>query len=379
TGKDIDLVVVGSAAELGRNLARQFGGDWREHERFGTGCWTPEEAGLQVELASVRRERYARPGELPLVEAGTLDEDLKRRDFSVNSMALRLWPVPAGALLDPCGGRAALEAGLLRVIHPDSFLDDPTRACRAARFAARLDFRLEAETRVALRRLLGTELGRAAVERVSGARWWSEWEQICAEANPAACVRQVLSWGIGELLGLAALEDEVTTGRESGRGLPWEDGLQQLRQGGEWSAAGALALVLAGRDCSAALARFERRGRPAERLQHRAGVLQRLGSVLDAAEGLVELDDCLGPCDAVERLLLASSGSVRAEAVRRWEAEAQACRPVISGHDLVAAGWSEGPELGRALTRVRRAQLEGTVSTAAEALDMLGSRAEDKG
>jgi tRNA nucleotidyltransferase/poly(A) polymerase len=125
---DLDLAVEGDAVEL----ARRLGAEPVAHERFSTA--TVDLDGVRVDLARTRAETYPHPGALPEVEPAPLERDLARRDFTVNAMALPL--DGRGQLVDPHGGRVDLRAGLLRVLHPGSFADDPTRALRAARYAA---------------------------------------------------------------------------------------------------------------------------------------------------------------------------------------------------------------------------------------------------
>ncbi len=134
----LDVAVEGDAAAVARNL----GGEVLEHAPFLTavtrlGDW-------ELDLTSTRTETYPAPGALPEVEPATLAEDLPRRDFSINAIA---WPLQGDEeLIDPLSGLADLRSGLLRVLHDGSFIDDPTRALRAARYAGRLDFELEAKT-----------------------------------------------------------------------------------------------------------------------------------------------------------------------------------------------------------------------------------------
>ncbi len=152
---DIDLVVEGDAAAL----ATRLGGEVVEHERFATA--KADLDGHEVDIATARAESYPHPGALPEVQptAGIAD-DLARRDFTINAMAIPLRRDPE--LIDPHRGREDLEAGLLRVLHGGSFEDDPTRALRAARYAARFDFELEPETAALLGR---ADLSTVSVDR----------------------------------------------------------------------------------------------------------------------------------------------------------------------------------------------------------------------
>ena len=136
--RDLDLVVEGDAIMLVEELVVRFGGRAGVHRSFGTASWIALD-GSSVEIASARREHYSRPGALPDVAPASLEEDLARRDFSINAMALSL-SAEEPRLVDPFGGREALAKRELRVLHGHSFDDDPTRVLRALRFCSRLDF-----------------------------------------------------------------------------------------------------------------------------------------------------------------------------------------------------------------------------------------------
>jgi tRNA nucleotidyltransferase (CCA-adding enzyme) len=140
--KDLDLVVVGNARSLARDLTRRHHATYREHRAFGTAAVVFDD-GLFVDLATSRRDIYAHPAALPRIEPSDLHADLRRRDFTINCIALNLAPRRFGVLVDPLDGRADLRDRKLRVLHERSFIDDPTRALRAIRFAARLGFAVE--------------------------------------------------------------------------------------------------------------------------------------------------------------------------------------------------------------------------------------------
>jgi len=181
---DVDLVVVGDAA----GLAARLGGADVEHERFGTA--KVEVEGHEVDVATARNETYPRPGALPVVApAQNVEEDLERRDFTINAMAIPLDGEPR--LIDPRGGRKDLERGLLRVLHDRSFEDDPTRAIRAARYASRYGFTLEPGTDALLRR---TDLA-----TVSADRRRAELERLAAEPAGRVGLGLLAGWGIIDL------------------------------------------------------------------------------------------------------------------------------------------------------------------------------------
>ena len=163
--RDVDLIVDSascSAEDLAR-AAAPVGAEVVSHDRFGT--VRLQDASAALDLAGTRSEHYARPGALPSVAPGSVEQDLRRRDFTVNAMALPLSREARRslrperrekepALLAPEGARGDLQARVLRILHPRSFHDDPTRALRAARLAARLGFRLSRGSRSALRSAL---------------------------------------------------------------------------------------------------------------------------------------------------------------------------------------------------------------------------------
>ncbi len=147
--RDIDIVVAGDAVACAHILARRLGGVVAKTSRFGTAVLML--GNLRIDLAMARTEYYPRPGALPEVSPGMLTDDLWRRDFTVNAMAMDITPDAFGRLLDPTGGRADLAARLIRVLHSASFRDDATRMLRAVRLAHRLGFALAAPTGELLR------------------------------------------------------------------------------------------------------------------------------------------------------------------------------------------------------------------------------------
>ncbi len=139
---DVDIAVEGDAIEFARALAETLDGRATPHERFGTAVVSYGD-DARVDVVTTRTEFYDAPAALPTVERAGLREDLFRRDFTINAMAASLKPADFGRLIDPFGGRADLEAGVLRVLHNLSFIDDPTRIFRGIRYEARYGLRLE--------------------------------------------------------------------------------------------------------------------------------------------------------------------------------------------------------------------------------------------
>lgn len=190
---DFDLVVEGSAPELARACAQAWGGTVNVHVPFGTATWlTP--VGLALDFASTRTETYPQPAQLPVVRVpATLAEDAGRRDFTINSLALGLTP-HLGQLFDPSNGQADLRARLIRVLHPLSFRDDPTRLFRAVRYEQRLNFTIVPET-LAL-------ISNAPLEQLTPDRVRHELELIFAEANAVHMLTRLETLGVLVRLGM---------------------------------------------------------------------------------------------------------------------------------------------------------------------------------
>ena len=202
---DFDLVVEGDAIALGESLASKFGGSISSHRRFGTAKWQLdlEHNGLKgalilegaelpetIDFVSARTEFYSHPTALPSVTEGSIKLDLHRRDFSINTLALRLDGRYYGQLLDPWGGGKDIRSKQIRVLHSLSFVDDPTRMLRAARLEQRLGFSIESRTMELLDRAL------PLLENVSGERIRSELTSILKEANIGPIMHRLKQLGL---------------------------------------------------------------------------------------------------------------------------------------------------------------------------------------
>ena len=183
---DVDLTVEGDGISFARQVTNRYGAGLALFERFSTARLVFPD-GLKVDIASTRRESYADPAALPDVMTASLEEDLFRRDFTINAMAIQLNLAHWGALRDPFGGREDLKDKTLRVLHDRSFVDDPTRIFRAIRFAERFGFRIEPDTG----RLLARASRANLVARLSGPRLANEIFALMKEAHPDAAIRRL--------------------------------------------------------------------------------------------------------------------------------------------------------------------------------------------
>jgi tRNA nucleotidyltransferase (CCA-adding enzyme) len=194
---DLDLVVEGDALPLARQLAKGRDGKLVTHPRFGTA--TLQYGAFSIDLVTARSETYAEPGALPTVKPGSIQDDLFRRDFSINAMAVSIDPARFGDLVDPYGGKSDLDRHLIRVLHQRSFKDDPTRVWRALRYEQRLGFRLEFDTTTQLQR------DATIMERISGDRLRHELERILEEDYPEKVFYRAERLGVLRHLHLALM------------------------------------------------------------------------------------------------------------------------------------------------------------------------------
>lgn len=371
--RDVDLIVEPrgdvDAARLAREAAPD-GAKVQTHERFGTA--SIETAEGEVDLAGLRRERYAHAGALPQVEPGTLEDDLLRRDFTVNALALPLTGAarrkPAD-VIDPCDGLADLAAKRLRILHEASFKDDPTRALRAARLAPRLGFSLARGTRNALR----DALREGVFGKVSGDRFRREVDRCFEDAqlgqNPTEALRRLADWHVLTAIepGLELPRKAVAPLRRLGRALevpPWRG--PRVRPGGAGLAVWLAEVPPALRRRT--LERLAVRGELASRIAGFARARDQWLRQLRGTRGRGGVDGALTEIDEERLYALHAFGEAPVRRrIARWAAEDRYRRAPVTGSDLVELGL-DGPAVGKALERIRAAYLDGAVQNREEAL-----------
>jgi tRNA nucleotidyltransferase (CCA-adding enzyme) len=333
--RELDVAVEGDVEPI----ARRLGAGATVHERFGTA--TVESGGCRFDLASARAESYARPGALPDIRPAGIDEDLRRRDVTVNALALDL---RSGALRAVEHAREDLAAGRLRVLHDASFGDDPTRLWRIARYAARLGFELEERTAA----LAAAAVAAGALETVSGPRVGNELRLALAEPDPMAALEAAAGLGIAPWLTV----DRELAGAALGL-LPPGEGRADL-------VVLAASLTLPAGDADVLLA--ERCFGAAERAVVRACARapDLAAAMIDAAPRPSALARLL--CGLpVEAVALAGAHGAGGPA-RRWLEDLRHVALAISGDDLLAAGVPRGPQIGLRLAAALDLRLDGELA-----------------
>lgn len=349
---DLDLVVVGDVRPLATRLAAGEG-PVRVHGRFGTAT-VRGPADMRFDLATARAERYPHPGALPEVSPAPIAEDLERRDFTANTLALGLSGPDSGQLLGVPGAVQDIAARRLRILHERSFHDDPTRLLRLARYAGRLGFAVERGTA----ERAGEAVAAGAPATVSGARLGAELALLAGERDPVAGFETMRALGIDSAIA-------------PGFGIDDPGAVRRALVAGAASPADAAHVVLA----AALLGVAE---------PQRRALLDRLGldrflrrEVLAAAAHAPDLARrvpqdgppsrllaALPPDEPTTIALAAGLGPAGvADAIERWFAEYSPVRLEIDGGDLLAAGVERGPAVSVGLRAALGARLDGTAPT----------------
>lgn len=373
---DFDLTVEGDATELARSLASKHGGEVAVHKKFGTAKWflpphlTPEHLTPDIstpdistpdtlDLISARSETYKHPAALPTVKPGSLTDDLRRRDFTINALAIRLDGAHFGELRDDLTGLDDLQKKLIRALHPGSFIDDPTRMYRAVRYAGRYEFRIAEDT---LALIPGA---RTLVEKLSAQRIRHELDLILDEPNAVSMLRR-----LDELDLLAPIHPLLATFSQSKLVALKSDDPALQNRNSRW----VLWLMHLTEQEIEILN---------ERLHFTADLLKilRSASLLNA-----NLTATLGrkPSQVVEMLegysikaLEVLSSAVQDEQIKKlltkYLSDWWHIRPKTTGHDLKKLGIPPGPKYTEILRRLRAAWLDGEVKTGEEEKKLLAS------
>jgi tRNA nucleotidyltransferase (CCA-adding enzyme) len=340
---DLDLAVEGDAAAL----AALLGGELKVHDRFGTS--TVRLDGFDYDIAGTRRETYARPGALPDVVPAPLAEDLHRRDFTVNAIALALGADVPGELAAAPGALEDLEARRLRVLHDRSFSDDPTRLFRLVRYASRLGFEIESHTlALAERAVQGGALG-----TVSGSRVGTELRLLAREPDPVSALRALGGLGLDAAIhpGFGLVDEGLA--RRALALAPDDARPDRL-------VLGMAARAIPGPELTELLDSLAFEADDRDSILATAGRSEDLAVALELAEAPSTIAATAAGAPAE---LVALAGALGPERqARAWLDELRHVRLAIDGSDLLAAGVPEGPAIGRGLRAALAAKLDGSAN-----------------
>ena len=383
--KDLDLTVEGDAISLAHSLGKHHGGKVTAHKKFGTAKWfLPKnlrtESSETLDLISARSETYKHPAALPTVKPGNMDDDIRRRDFTINTLAIRLVGAHFGELRDDLHGMDDLKNGIVRVLHDQSFIDDPTRMYRAVRYAGRYGFRIAESTLVLIPE------AQHLIEKLSAQRIRHELDIILEEWNAASMLARLAELDLLKPIHPALTYDEAAQGRladlHTYRGLqhlsPWN--ITKGEQMNDSDLGWLLWLMSSSKDDVASLN---------SRLQFTADLLASLFAVSMMFEDQSSFVG-LKPSECVERLESFPVNAVEAmgyvakdprikelfdEYISKW----RYIKPHTTGDDLKALGIEPGPRYAVILRQLRNAWLNGEVKTEEEEHALLNNLLKEGG
>jgi tRNA nucleotidyltransferase (CCA-adding enzyme) len=369
---DIDVVVEGDGITFAQALAKDKKATVTVHDRFGTAVMRFPD-GFKLDVATARTEYYNYPAALPKVTASSIEKDLARRDFTINTLAVRLNPGGFGRLVDLYGGQGDLKKRMIRVLHRLSVVEDPTRVFRAIRFELRLGFHLSEETLDLIEGAVKMNL----FQRLSAERLLNELRRLFAEPTARHAVRRLaeldllqfihprLVWSSRLDQRLLEIEEALDWYGRSGLDRPINRWLLYVM---------ALAEVLTARSLRELLGRFPfteaERCAIVELRATASAISRQLSRRLRRPSEVARL--LKSPSDETLIFLLArNKTAVAKRQIMAYLTIYRAVRPLLTGNDLHALHVQPGPLYGTILTRLREARLDGEVASEAEERDLV--------
>jgi tRNA nucleotidyltransferase (CCA-adding enzyme) len=351
---DFDLVVEGDAISLARKLAKDSQAKLTVHSRFGTAKLNYP--GFSLDLATARSETYSKPGALPTVKSGKLKDDLIRRDFSINAMALCLMPHRFGELIDLHHGKDDLEHHLIRILHPNSFIDDATRILRAIRYEQRLEFKLEDETKKLLRRDV------TMLDTISGDRIRHELELILKEDEPERAIRRAEELGV------------LSQVHPSLKGSGWiSQKFEQARKADIRASLSTLYLCLLiynlnDKESERFISRLNFPKNQTQAMHHTLQLKAQLHKLANPRLKPSDIYQSLHSytITAIQANSLASESSIASQHLQLYLAKLRYVKTLLNGKDLKGMGISSGPQVGEILSALHKVRLNGKIRTRKE-------------
>jgi len=373
---DIDIVIEGDGIEFARRFAGRYRARLKTHGRFGTAKITfavddDSKREMTIDVATARMEYYEEPAALPKVETSSIKKDLYRRDFTINALALRLNPDGFGRLIDFFGGQRDIRDRVVRVLHNLSFVEDPTRAFRAVRFAERFGFRISKHTE----NLIKSALKLSLFDKLSGSRLYDEILLTFNETEPVTALRRLASYGLlavihPNLRMTSHLEKVLNDVHET---IAWFDLLfTQDRPNRAHIYLMALLTELEERDIISALARLATPERDAERILSRIKKARRIlrSRPPDDPVRIYSVFSGLD-IEAILYTMAVCKDKRTQKAISRYLVELRNVRPILKGNDIKRLGIEPGPVYSEIFRRILEEKLRGRLASRKEELDFV--------
>lgn len=362
---DLDVVVEGDGIKLARELSKVYGLKIVEHREFGTAKVFYKD-GVIVDIATSRIEYYEEPGSLPVVEKGSLKLDLSRRDFTINTLAISLNKNTFGELIDFFGGQRDLKERTLRVLHSLSFVEDPTRILRALRFEGRFGFRISKHTL----NLMKNALRMGFLTKVEGRRIWNELKLILLEKNPETILKRMDELGVlSQIYEKLRFDEEMVSIFSEIRGVKsWYELLFKERPFDKVR----LYLLCLLKDFTSSdidhfLQKMELKERERRKIKADLEMLRELRPKLSMIKNAKKSEVYRLLKDLSTEAILLLMAETKDEELRRsisnFVTTSSTVKPEISGKDLKALGFKEGPIFKEILEKLRDLRIDGLVKT----------------
>ncbi len=370
---DLDIVVEGNGIAFARAFARRHHARVKVHERFGTATVTCAD-GLKLDIATARTESYKYPTALPTIEPSSVNKDLSRRDFTINTLAIRLTTRHFGELVDLYGGQQDLNTKTIRVLHNRSFVEDPTRVFRAIRFEQRLDFRLEKETTS----LLNNVVKNGLIHRLSKTRLFKEFVALLSEKEPRKGMERLAKFDLLPFIHpqmrwsppLARVFKAVERSLERYTLLNLDQPIDSWVV--YWM---ALMNVLPPQAVRDTLHRLPFPRRQTKKLQWVGRgstlLLRQLGKRPVPKPAQIYRTLCDLPDEALIFLMAKSQSESVKRQISAFLTTYQRIHPLLNGTDLKAMGFKPGPQFRNILEKLLDARLNGEVNTVSEERDFV--------
>ena len=363
---DIDIVVEGDAILLAKKLSKNLGARVHSHPKFGTAVVVFSD-GFCIDIATARTEFYETPGALPTVEMSSLKLDLYRRDFTINTLAVKLNPKQFGLLMDFFGAQQDIKQGVISILHNLSFVEDPTRVLRAVRFEQRFDFKIGKHTLNLIYQAEQLNL----LEHVSGARIWHELKLILEEANPPAILKRLHALKALKFLHPSIVWNEKLEDlfKEIKTVFSWFD-LLYLKKSYDKSLVYLLGLVdNLNKDLSVFLDKLEFSEGLKKRILEKRYLILEIYNKWQVAPSILPSQIYFTLKDLPTEYLLylmAKMPEEKKKCISDYFVKLKDVETILTGEDLKAMGFRPGPIFKKILESLLKAKLDGIVKTRAD-------------
>jgi tRNA nucleotidyltransferase (CCA-adding enzyme) len=362
---DVDIVIEGDGIEFARRFTAKHGGKVKAHKKFQTAVMVLGQR-RKIDIATARTEYYTEPAALPIVEMSSIKNDLYRRDFTINALAIKLNGTDKNHLIDFFGGQQDLKDSVLRVLHNLSFIEDPTRVFRAVRFEQRFNFAIGSQTE----KLLKLAAGKDMLDRVSGSRLFGELQLIFQEEHPSKAMKRMEEFKLWRFIH-PKMKYDARAHQLCGQAeeaIAWHKLTFDSEKLREWFVyLLCLSTFLNERQTMELAQRLGFAERPAQRLMEERRQMVKKTPMLAglSLNSPVEIYEMLNNASAelLLAIMAASAGREEKRIVAEYMGHLRYVKPKVNGNDLMRAGIERGPLLGRVMRVLHRENLKNALPT----------------